>query len=168
MLLLGIESTQDRTLKSMKKGFNTAKIREYFRVLRRTRMVLHGYFIVGNIGETEQEMLYISRFAHELGLDSLGLCLLRDSPHSGMDELVAASPGYHIGPDHKVYSDMYSSAHLGRLRRRINREFFTLGHILHVVKKALRNKMLTPRMLIRLPAFKLFKGMQRSLRKIFR
>ncbi len=168
MLLLGIESTQDRTLRSMKKGFDTAKIREYFRVLCRTRMVLHGYFIVGNIGETEQEMLHISRFAHELGVDSLGLCILRDSPHSGMAELVAQSPGYHIGPDRKVYSDMYSSWYLRNLRRRINREFYTLGHALHVIKKGLQNKVLTPGMLIRLPAFLIYKGLQHGLRKILR
>jgi len=168
MLLLGIESTQDRTLKSMKKGFNTAKIREYFRVLRRGRMILHGYFIVGNIGETDREMRYIARFAHELGVDSLGLCILRDSPYSGMAELVAASPGYHIDAARRVYSDMYSSGHLRQLRRRINREFYTLGHVLHVLKKALWNKVLTPRMLVTLPGFLIYKGIQHKLRKIFR
>ena len=168
MLLLGIESTQDRTLRSMRKGFDTAKIREYFRVLRRRRMILHGYFIVGNIGETEREMLSISRFARELGLDSLGLSVLRDSPHSGMAELVAASPGYHIGPDRKVYSDMYSSEHLRRLRRRINRRFYTLGHVLHVLKKALWNKVLTPRMMVTVPTFLICNTIARSLRKMFR
>ena len=168
MLLLGIESTQDRTLRSMRKGFDTAKVREYFRVLRRSRMLLHGYFIIGNIGETEREMLCVSRFAHELGIDSLGLCILRDSPHSGMAELVAASPGYHIGPGRRVYSDMYSSSHLRQLRRRINREFYTLGHALHVIKKAVRNKVLTPWMMVSLPAFLIYKGMQHSLRKLFR
>jgi len=168
MLLLGIESTQDRTLKSMRKGFNTAKIREYFRVLRRSRMILHGYFIIGNIGETEREMLAVSRFAHELGVDSLGLCILRDSPHSGMAELVAASPGYHIDANRRVYSDMYSSQFLRRLRRRINREFYTPGHVLHVLNKGLRNRLLTPRMLARLPAYLIYKGLQHGLRRVFR
>ena len=167
MLLLGIESTQDRTLRSMRKGFDTAKIREYFRVLRRSSMILHGYFIVGNIGESEKEMLSISRFAHELGVDSLGLCILRDSPHSGMAELVAASPGYHIDALRRVYSDKYSSSFLRNLRRRINREFYTPGHVLHVLKKALRNKVLTPSMLARLPGFLIYKGLRRGLRKVF-
>ncbi|MHC4249508.1 MAG: B12-binding domain-containing radical SAM protein [Planctomycetota bacterium] len=168
MLLLGIESTQDRTLLSMRKGFDTAKVREYFRVLRRSRMLLHGYFIIGNIGETEREMLYTSRFAHELGIDSLGLCILRDSPHSGMADLVAASPGYHIDAARRVYSDKYSSGHLRQLRRRINRQFYTMGHVVHVLKKALRNKAMTPLMMVSLPAFLIYKGIQHGLRKAFR
>ena len=52
MLLLGIESAHDKTLRSMRKGFNTAKIREYFAVLRNRPMILNGYFILGNIGES--------------------------------------------------------------------------------------------------------------------
>ncbi|MHC4253281.1 MAG: B12-binding domain-containing radical SAM protein, partial [Planctomycetota bacterium] len=78
MLLIGIESAQDKTLRSMRKGFDTKRLREHFRVLRKTRMILHGYFIIGSIGETEEEMLEIAPFARELGLDSLGLCILRD------------------------------------------------------------------------------------------
>jgi radical SAM superfamily enzyme YgiQ (UPF0313 family) len=50
VILLGIESAHDKTLRSMRKGFNTAKIREYFEVLRNRAMIMHGYFIMGNIG----------------------------------------------------------------------------------------------------------------------
>ena len=50
----------------------------------------------------------------------------------------------------------------------MNREFYTFGHVLHVVKKALRNKMLTFSTLIRLPAFMIYKGIQHKLRKMFK
>lgn len=84
-----------------------------------------------------------------------------------MAELVAASPGYHIDEARRVYSDRYSSDFLRQLRRRINRSFYTLGHAVRIVKKMLRNKVLTPSMLVRLPAFAIFKTLQHSVQKIF-
>ena len=82
MLLLGVESAHDKTLKSMRKGFDVAKIRQYFEVLRNSRMLLHGYFILGCIGESIDDMLGIGPFASELGLDTLGLSGLRHTLHS--------------------------------------------------------------------------------------
>ena len=71
-----------------------------------------------------------------------------------------------IGADRKVYSDESSTAHLRQLRRRINREFYTPGHILHVLKKGLRNKIVPPKALVTLPAFGIYKTLQHSLRKM--
>jgi len=153
LLLLGIESVCDRTLRSMGKGFDTARIREYFKILRNSSMFLHGYFILGNIGETEQEMLQIPGFAHELGVDTLGLSTLRVTPHSGLEELVANTPGYHIAPGGKVYSDHCSAKRIRQLRRRIVKEFYSVGQLLRLLRKALRNGALRiiPRLLLRLP-----------------
>jgi radical SAM superfamily enzyme YgiQ (UPF0313 family) len=138
-LFLGIESTQDRTLKSMRKGFDTARIREYFEVLRKSSMFLHGYFIIGNIGETEEEMLSIPKFARELGVDSLGLSALRVSPYSGLEELVAQNPGYHVAPNGKIYSDQLSIQRLRKIRRTVYRRYYTAGHFLRLVRKSMRN-----------------------------
>jgi len=152
-LLLGIESAHDKTLRSMRKGFDTARIREYFRVLRHSSMIMHGYFILGNIGETVEEMLQISSFAHELGVDTLSLSTLRDSPYSGLDELVANSPGYHMTPHGKIYSDHCSHEELHQLRRRINRDFYTVKQVSRVARKAIRNGALraVPALSLRLP-----------------
>jgi len=154
LLMLGIESTQDRTLRSMRKGFDTARIREYFQVLRHSTMVLHGYFILGNIGETVEEMLSISSFGHELGLDTIALSTLRVQPYSGLDELVASSPGYHIAANGKVYSDACSVQQLRELRRRINREFFNMEQVQRLLGKGVRNGAirLLPNVLMHLPA----------------
>ena len=137
MLMLGIESAQDKTLRSMRKGFNTSQIREYFKVLRQTSMILHGYFILGNIGETIEEMEEILPFANELGLDSFALSVLRTSPYSGLDELVAQTPGYHIAPNSKIYSDHCSVYQLRQLRRRMNRQFYTVRRIMRIGGKGL-------------------------------
>jgi radical SAM superfamily enzyme YgiQ (UPF0313 family) len=154
-LLLGIESTQDKTLRSMRKGFDVSKIREYFQVLRESSMFLHGYFIIGNIGETAGEMLQVAPFARELGLDSLGLSALRMSPYSGLDELVAGCPEYHISRSGRIYSDQLSTKDLHRLRDRILRDFFTARQVLRLLHKGTRNGLLRflPALLPRLPGF---------------
>ena len=139
MLLLGVESAHDKTLRSMQKGFNVARIREYFQVLRHSRMILHGYFILGCIGESVDDMLRIAPFAHELGLDTIALSTLRSSPYSGLDELVANSPGYHIAPNGKVYSDHCSVGEIRRLRRRIYAQFYTRAQVLRIARKGLQN-----------------------------
>ena len=136
---LGIESAHDRTLKSMRKGFDTAQIREYCAVLRRTRMMLHGYFMIGNIGESVEDMRRTVPFAREIGLDTIGLSTLRSSPYSGLDELVAASPGYHIDSEGKIYSDACSGRALARLRRRLLAQFYTPLQFVRIFRKAVRN-----------------------------
>jgi radical SAM superfamily enzyme YgiQ (UPF0313 family) len=153
MLMVGIESTVDETLRSMGKGFDTARLREYFKVLRNSSMFLHGYFILGNIGETVEQMLRISDFAHELGLDIIALSSLRVSRHSGLNELVENTPGYHVAPKGKVYSDNCSSKEIRQLRRRIVRQFYSAGQILRLTRKAIRNGAMRflPGIIVRLP-----------------
>ncbi len=162
LLLLGIESAQDKTLRAMRKGFDTAKIRKYFKVLQRSHMFLHGYFILGNIGESVKEMFHIAAFGRELGLDTLGISELRFSPHSGLDELIARSPGYHIAPSGKIYSDHCSRQGLQQLRRWILREFYTPGKIFHLAHKGFQNGMLSflPTLLPRLPNIVLHLGLR--------
>ena len=153
LLMLGIESTCDRTLRSMGKGFDTQQIREYCSVLRNSSMVLHGYFILGNIGESIEEMLQISTFAHELGLDTIAISMLRVSPHSGLEELVASNPDYQIAHNGKVYSDQCSCKELRQLRRRINKEFYCPRQVLQLLRKGIANGALRllPGVLLRLP-----------------
>ena len=144
ILLLGIESAHDKTLRSMSKGFNTAKIREYFEVLRDSSMLLHGYFIVGNIGESVTEIEQIVPFARELGLDTVSLNLLRNSPYSGLDEIVAQNPNYHLTPTAKIYSDHCSIDELKKLRRKLLKEFYTKRQYLRILNKMRRRGLLKP------------------------
>ncbi len=153
MLMLGIESTQDKTLHSMRKGFDTEWIRECFKVLGQSSAILNGYFILGNIGESVEEMLQIVPFSRELGLDSIAISILRSSPYSGLDELVAENPGYHIADNGKIYSDHCSLKELRDLHHRIYREFYTPSQLFRIARKGIRHGALAflPQVLPRIP-----------------
>jgi len=137
-LLIGVESTQDATLKSMGKGFNTERIRERFEVLRKSKMIINAYFIVGNVGETEEQMLGTAPFARSLGVDLIHVSRLRSEPYSGLGELVEQTSGYHVDPNGFVYSDDYSAEHIAQLRKRIDGEFYSPLHVARLVLKILR------------------------------
>ncbi len=165
LLLIGIESAQDKTLRAMRKGFDTRKVRECFREFSKSPMLLLSYFILGNIGETESEMREIVPFARELGVDLLNLCILRNEAYSGLDEVIARTPGYHTAQDadRAVYSDAYPVAHLRRLQLGLLMKFYSPGHLVHVLKKSLRNGFVTPGMLARVPLWLLGKTLRRHV-----
>jgi radical SAM superfamily enzyme YgiQ (UPF0313 family) len=137
-LLIGVESTQDATLRSMGKGFTIELIRQRFEVLRQSKMIINAYFIVGNIGETEEQMLSTASFARSIGVDLIHVSRLRREPYSGLSELVEQTPGYHIDDSGFVYSDNYSAQHIANLRKRIDRRFHSPLHAAGVVIKLLR------------------------------
>jgi radical SAM superfamily enzyme YgiQ (UPF0313 family) len=154
-MLVGVESTQDATLKSMGKGFTIAQVRERFEVLRKSMMVINAYFIVGNIGETEEQMLSTASFARSIGVDLVHVSRLRNEPHSGLSELIQQTPGYHISADGSVYSDAYSAAHIADLRKQIDRRFHTPWQVARVVIKLARilNWRVKARALLTVPCF---------------
>lgn len=168
LLALGIESAQDKTLRSMRKGFSTQQLRTYFQVLRKSTMILHGFFIVGNIGETEADMLQIAPLARELGLDMISMTKLRRLPYDGLEALVAQSPGYHIAPDGRIHSDAYPPRRLTEIRNRINRSFYTPGRIVRLISKGARNGLLTPSLLACLPGLLRRKAFKYRRRKHLR
>ncbi len=142
--LLGIESAHDKTLASMNKGFTIKDIREYFEVLRRFNFIYHCYFIIGNIGETRDEMLEMVKFSHELGVDTLGLSILRATKYSPLKDMLKHLDNYHIEEESgKVYSDMMSLEELQQIRRDVNASFFTIPVILRVLKKLIIHRLLT-------------------------
>ncbi len=138
-LLIGVESTQDATLKAMGKGFTIGQLRQWFSVLSRSSMLTSAYFIVGNIGETEEQMLSTAAFARSIGADLIMVSRLRSEPYSGLAELVEQSPGYHVDDRGFVYSDAYSTKQIASLRKRIDRRFFTPLHVAGIVIKLLRS-----------------------------
>lgn len=125
MLLVGIESPHDRILASFNKGFDRATIRKYFSVLTKYPILYHGNFIYGNIGETEEEMLYIAKFAREIGVDSVAFSRLRVDKYSPLKEIVAKTSGYHLTDGGQLYSDTYSHDALKKIHRKIKFSFYT-------------------------------------------
>jgi len=141
VFLIGIESPHDRILKQLDKGITQKRIREAFAVLKQYDFFLHGYFIYGNIGETEQEMLYIAQFAKELKLDSISFQKLRIEKFSPLKEVVEQTPGYYfqrIGG--AVYSEQFGRKELKQIRNRIRSGFYDLPQIIHIIRKVRRLK----------------------------
>jgi len=139
VFLIGIESPHDRILEQLQKGITQQQVRDAFEVLTQYDIYLHGYFIYANIGETEEEMLYIPKFAKEIKLDSISFQKLRIEKFSPLKEVVEQTPGYYynrIGGS--VYSDRYGRKELKRIRNRIRSEFYDLPQIFHIIRKARR------------------------------
>jgi len=158
VFLLGVESPHDHILKQLQKGITQKQIREALAVLTQYDFYLHGYFIYGNIGETEEEMLYIPRFAKEIGLDSISFQKLRVEKFSPLQQVVDATPGYYyerIGT--AVYSDRYGRQELKQIRNRIRSAFYDAAQLIRIGKKAWRIGLVdgrdATRILLRAPLF---------------
>jgi anaerobic magnesium-protoporphyrin IX monomethyl ester cyclase len=136
-LLIGIESPHDWILKQLNKGFTQAAIRKHFAVLRRYPILFNGYFIYGNIGETQEEMLYIGQFAKEIGVDSISCNKLRIEKFSPLRELAEKTPGYHVTERGALYSDQYSHAALKKIGKKIKCSFYTPGRYVRILWKNL-------------------------------
>ncbi len=146
VFLMGIESPHDRILGQLQKGITQQVIRDAMAVLTQYDFLLHGYFIYGNIGETAEEMLYISKFAREIELDTISFQKLRIEKFSPLKEVVESTPGYYyerIGGH--VYSDRYGRKEFKQIRDRISREFYTPRQLLRIVTKAGKIGLVRPR-----------------------
>jgi anaerobic magnesium-protoporphyrin IX monomethyl ester cyclase len=139
IFLIGIESPHDWILKQIDKGITQQQVRDAFAVLTQYDIYLHGYFIYGNIGETEEEMLYIPKFAKEIKIDSISFQKLRIEKFSPLKEIVDQTPGYYynrIGGS--VYSTRNGRKELKQIRNRIRSEFYDLPQIFHIIRKVRR------------------------------
>ena len=139
IFLIGIESPHDRILNQLQKDITQQQVRDAFAVLTQYNFYLHGYFIYGNIGETEEEMLYIPKFAKEIKLDSISFQKLRVERFSPLKEVVEQTPGYYfqrIGGS--VYSDRYGRKELKQIRNRIRSQFYDIPQVIQIIRKARR------------------------------
>ncbi len=143
IMLIGVESPHDRILKQLDKGFTSKDIREAFKVLRNYAFYYHCYFIYGNIGESEEEMLYIPLFAKEIGADSISFMRLQVRKFSPLKEIIEKTPGYYLSPGGFVYSDRYSIDDLHRIKKDIKRAFYTPYQLYKIIRKLCRIKFIT-------------------------
>ena len=138
-ILLGIESPHDWILKQLSKGTTQQRIRDAFKVFNRFgRILYHGFFIIGNIGETEEEMKYISAFAREIGLDAISLSILRYERYSPLKDIIDATDGYYIGTKGDIYSDQYPRAKLREIERWILKDFYRVHQVVKLARKMIR------------------------------
>jgi anaerobic magnesium-protoporphyrin IX monomethyl ester cyclase len=149
ILTIGIESAQDKTLRAMQKGFDTALAEKAFAAIRKVNFIIHGYFIVGCIGENESEMLEIAAFAKRLKLDTINLSLLRTEKYSPLNELIANSRGYSVSEGNIVCSEEYPVEVLRKIRHRIGRSYYTLPTLLRIAKKIISARLIRFRFVVK-------------------
>lgn len=149
ILTIGIESAQDKTLRAMQKGFDTALAEKAFAEIRKVKFFIHGYFIIGCIGENEAEMLEIAPFAKRLKLDTFNLSLLRTEKYSPLNELIANSGGYYVGEKNIVCSEEYPLKALRNIRHRIGRSYYNLPTILRIAKKIIDARLISFRYVVK-------------------
>ena len=164
--LIGIESAHDKTLAMMNKGFNVKKIREYFRALNKLNFLYHCYFILGNIGESRNEMLAVAKFSHELGVDTLGLSNLRLSKYSALNDMLKGYDDYHVEKGSGlVYSDMLSVGDLHQIRRDVNASFYTLPVIVTILKKLVIHRLVTAGTIHKIIMYTIKRKLQATFKK---
>lgn len=135
VMLMGIESPHDKILKLFNKGFTRKDIEESFAVLKKIPFYYHGYFIFGNIGETEDEMVEIAEFAEKIGVDSISAQKLRLEKYSTMKEIIEKTPGYYYNTTGFVYSDKYDVDKLSKIGKKIKKGFYTPKKLFMIAKK---------------------------------
>ena len=144
LFLIGIESPHDKILKQLNKGITQQQVRDAFQVLNQYNFYIHGYFIYANIGETEEEMVYIAKFAKEMKLETISFQKLRIEKFSPLKEVVENTAGYYynrIGG--AVYSDRYDRKALKQIRNRIRSGFYDFEQIWLILKKVYQSRLLT-------------------------
>jgi radical SAM superfamily enzyme YgiQ (UPF0313 family) len=159
MFMIGIEAAEDSILKRLKKGYTVKMCRQAFDHLRQTHIVTLGNFIIGVPGQSEDDMLYIARYAREIGLDFLSPNKLYAYPNSAFREWIMEHPGYHIEERRQyVVSDQIGMKKLRQIQRKIYFRFFTAAHVWHFYRKALAHPMV-----LKLGRAKLRNAMLRTL-----
>ncbi len=82
-------------------------------------------------------MLYIAKFAKEIGVDSISYQKLRIEKFSPLKEVVENTPGYYyerIGGH--VFSDKYGPKELKQIRNRIRSEFYDVPQLLRIAAQS--------------------------------
>ncbi|MDO8602522.1 MAG: radical SAM protein [Candidatus Omnitrophota bacterium] len=83
VISLSIESSNNNTLKFLKKGYIIEDVVRAIEIIRLTKIDIHGYFIVGCPNETKQDMLNTIKFAKETKIDYVDFHIL--TPFAGSE-----------------------------------------------------------------------------------
>jgi len=124
MFMVGLESYQPRLLKAMRKGYTVRMARGAFRHLAETNILTLGNFLIGNPGETEEEMLGVADYAARLGVDFISPNKIYAYENSDFERWVLAQPGMKVvGRRRYVVSEAYGVEDLRRIQARIMLRF---------------------------------------------
>ena len=71
LVTVGFESADQESLNRMQKGITVAQIRQFVRDARKSGLLVHGCFIIGNPGETTETMAKSLEMARQLNCDTM-------------------------------------------------------------------------------------------------
>ena len=101
--------------------------------MKQTDILALGFFIIGNYKETREDMLRIADNAAKAGLDFISVGRLLCYPKTELHGIIQKLPDYHIGDRNIVYSDYYAISDLNRIRKEINRRFYSATHLARII-----------------------------------
>jgi hopanoid biosynthesis associated radical SAM protein HpnJ len=146
LFIVGLESGSDQILKNIKKGATTAMAREFVKNCKKVGIRVHGDFILGLPGETEQTIQQTIDFARELDCETVQVSMAHAFPGTELYNYAAANGflrtealtdavGHQL--PHIEYPGLSREQLLAGVRRFYDQYYFRPRVIWRIVKDAL-------------------------------
>jgi len=104
-ITFGIESGNDEILRKMKKQTTVNMIREAVEMTKNAGVSVHGSFIIGNLGDTEETIEETIQFAIDLNLDQVQFSILVPLPGTELFEVAKDMNAFRAEP--KKYESFF-------------------------------------------------------------
>ena len=142
MFMVGVETKDPKLLKAMRKGYTLEMCRQAFENLKATHILTLGNFLIGNPGETEEDMVGIADYAVGLGLDFISPNKIYAYANTDFEQWVLQQPGMRLdGRRRYVVSDQFGVDDLRKIQARIMMRFFRKHPPWIAYRKALSHPM---------------------------
>jgi hopanoid biosynthesis associated radical SAM protein HpnJ len=86
LLIVGFESGDPQVLKNIKKGATVEQAREFMRNCKKLGIRVHGDFIIGLPGETQETIKTTVRFAEEIDCETIQVSIAHSYPGTEFDD----------------------------------------------------------------------------------
>ena len=104
VVVVGFESGSDRILQNVKKGITVERSRQFIRDARKAKMSVHGNFIVGLPGETNETIQMTKKLIKEAKSEAITVAVTTPFPGTELYDW-AKSNGYLLTDDPNEYLD---------------------------------------------------------------
>jgi radical SAM superfamily enzyme YgiQ (UPF0313 family) len=86
LLIVGFESGDPQVLKNIKKGATVEQAREFMRNCKKLGIKVHGDFIIGLPGETQETIKTTVKFAEEIDCETIQVSIAHSYPGTEFDD----------------------------------------------------------------------------------
>jgi radical SAM superfamily enzyme YgiQ (UPF0313 family) len=147
VVAIGVESGNDEILKKMKKGYNTAQVREAARIIKAGGLTFSAQFLIGMPFETEAQMWDTYRLAEELEPVSVMLSVATPLPGTELYQMAQEMGYFQEGlsweqittkNDGVIFNQKYPRTEVERIIRELQQAFDALQERMLPVKNETR------------------------------